>query len=192
MDDARPRIHLIEKRGYIKKLKDVEREYESGWWPVSEETAQSLIGGLVLFHETRTKPSFFGGNDLGVPNRDGGGIPGPYCLQGRVLPGVQERQGGPGRMGSNDEDRPKTMSGNRVVEPTTTCRPIARTTAGGSSDRSQQRRPLTEKEKWPREPEKGKSSAQNAMRGSKEPGPRSARSAVMVSRRPRRRKPPKR
>ena len=65
MDDARPRIHLIEKRGYITKLKDGEREYESGWWPVSEETARSLIGGLVLFHETRTKPSFFGGTILG-------------------------------------------------------------------------------------------------------------------------------
>jgi hypothetical protein len=65
MNEARPRIHLIEKRGYIKKLKDREREYESGWWVVSEETAQSLIGGLIFFHEAKTKPSFFGGTILG-------------------------------------------------------------------------------------------------------------------------------
>jgi hypothetical protein len=63
MDDERARMHLIDKRSYFKKLND--REYESGWWAISEEAAARLIGGLIFFHEEKKKPSFFGGTVLG-------------------------------------------------------------------------------------------------------------------------------
>ncbi len=63
MDETRTRVHLIEKKNYFNKLSD--REYESGWWSVDDETAKSLVGALILFHETRQTPSFFGGEVLG-------------------------------------------------------------------------------------------------------------------------------
>lgn len=63
MNDTQPRIHLIEKGGYFKKIND--REYESGWWAIPEEAANGLIGGLIFFHEGKKLPSFFGGTVLG-------------------------------------------------------------------------------------------------------------------------------
>src|SRR5208283_4093478 len=63
MDHERSRIHLIEKRSYFKRVND--REYESGWWALSEETAGGLVGGQIFFHEQKKKPSFFGGTVLG-------------------------------------------------------------------------------------------------------------------------------
>jgi hypothetical protein len=63
MDTTRSRIHLIERRNFFTRLN--EREYESAWWKVSEEVAEALIGGLILFHDKRDAPSFFGGRIQG-------------------------------------------------------------------------------------------------------------------------------
>ncbi len=35
--------------------------YESGDWDVSPEDAEKLIGGMIYLHQTKAKPSYFGG-----------------------------------------------------------------------------------------------------------------------------------
>lgn len=54
-------IHLIEKMGHIKKLDSKSQRWESGWWALSEETADRLCGGHIYFHKSQGKPAFFGG-----------------------------------------------------------------------------------------------------------------------------------
>jgi hypothetical protein len=56
------RIHFIEKDNRLVDLG--ESIYESGFWKVGEETARSLKGGLIYFHERQDTPSFFGGEIL--------------------------------------------------------------------------------------------------------------------------------
>lgn len=58
-----PRIHLIERIGYIKKLED--QFCESGLWAVPSQTAQSLVNGDIYFHKKQKEPSFYGGKILG-------------------------------------------------------------------------------------------------------------------------------
>jgi len=55
------RIHFIERLGNMKKLSPDGTLWESGWWVVSEETAEKLKGGEIYFHKNQGKPSFFGG-----------------------------------------------------------------------------------------------------------------------------------
>ena len=57
------RIHLIEKADMFERLSD--GSYESGYWALFPATAQALVGGDIYFHETRAKPSFFGGTIIG-------------------------------------------------------------------------------------------------------------------------------
>lgn len=54
-------IHLIEKIGNINPLDEKRLLWESGWWVVSLEKAEYLIGGRIFFHKAQDKPSFFGG-----------------------------------------------------------------------------------------------------------------------------------
>src|SRR5438067_13741492 len=58
-----PRIHLIERTGYIQKLED--QICESGLWAVPSQTAQALLGGDIYFHKKQKEPSFYGGKILG-------------------------------------------------------------------------------------------------------------------------------
>lgn len=51
-DPALPSIEPIEPRSNI---------YRSGFWSVPIETAKSLKGGRIYFHERQSDPSFFGG-----------------------------------------------------------------------------------------------------------------------------------
>ncbi len=60
-----PTIHLIEDLGNMKMLNKLRSEWESGWWAVSPETAEKLIGGHIYFHKKQVEPSFFGGLILG-------------------------------------------------------------------------------------------------------------------------------
>src|SRR5258708_33151696 len=59
-----PRIHLIEKKGFIKALPNTGNEWESGFWAVPEDKANALVGGEVYFHKTQAETSFFGGRIL--------------------------------------------------------------------------------------------------------------------------------
>src|SRR3954469_894384 len=56
------KIHLIEKAGLFKKLDG--NIHESGFWAVTPEVAESLIGGDVYFHKKQKETSFFGGKIL--------------------------------------------------------------------------------------------------------------------------------
>lgn len=58
-------IHLIKKTGNgLSPLKTVPGQpntYVSGYWSLSEKTAQSLVDGQIYFHERQDDPSFYGG-----------------------------------------------------------------------------------------------------------------------------------
>ena len=55
------KIHLIEKYGRMRRVSDTERKWQSGYWTVAKETAESLVGGDIYLHSTQSKPSKFGG-----------------------------------------------------------------------------------------------------------------------------------
>ncbi len=57
-------IHLIEKAGTAQGLKTVNFAaglFTSGFWKVSEDTAQKLVGGKIYLHTAWSSPSHFGG-----------------------------------------------------------------------------------------------------------------------------------
>ena len=55
------RIHLIEKQGLMAPVEKGSMIYESGYWDVSQSTAQKLVGGEILFHKKQAEPAYFGG-----------------------------------------------------------------------------------------------------------------------------------
>jgi hypothetical protein len=57
------KVHLIEKNGRFKKIAG--QAHESGFWTVTPQKADSLIGGDIYFHKKQTEPSFFGGRITG-------------------------------------------------------------------------------------------------------------------------------
>ena len=59
-----PAIHLIERTDNVRKVDKDKNEWESGFWPVSEEVAQKLIGGSLFLHRGKQQPSHFGGEIL--------------------------------------------------------------------------------------------------------------------------------
>ncbi|MCZ4305571.1 hypothetical protein O4G98_12575 [Zoogloeaceae bacterium G21618-S1] len=59
-----PELHLIERGQHKENLRCIDKtnkEWESGNWVVSEETAEKLIGGHIFLHKGQDKPSHFGG-----------------------------------------------------------------------------------------------------------------------------------
>lgn len=64
------RIHIVEAQDRFIRIQ--EGEYESGFWPVADKIADKLVGGLILFHKERSKPSYFGGRILSHRIQDGG------------------------------------------------------------------------------------------------------------------------
>jgi hypothetical protein len=57
-------IHFVERTDNVRKTDRNRNEWESGCWPVSEETAQKLIGGTIYLHRSKQQPSHFGGEIL--------------------------------------------------------------------------------------------------------------------------------
>ena len=57
-------IHFVERTDNVRKTDRTRNEWESGCWPVSEETAQKLIGGTIYLHRSKQQPSHFGGEIL--------------------------------------------------------------------------------------------------------------------------------
>jgi hypothetical protein len=74
-----PAIHLIERLGNVHRIDKDKNEWESGYWVVSEDAAQKLIGGDIYLHEGQNDPSHFGGRLLGYRVHRGGE------LDGRVI-----------------------------------------------------------------------------------------------------------
>ncbi len=61
-----PAIHFICRRDDGVSLKNLKfdktsKQYRSGKWDVAIEDAQSLVGGWIYLHPTKTAPSDFGG-----------------------------------------------------------------------------------------------------------------------------------
>ncbi|HEX8160320.1 MAG TPA: hypothetical protein VF538_00355 [Pyrinomonadaceae bacterium] len=63
-----PQIHLIEHKGFIKKVEG--RVHDSMFWDVPMQTAERLIGGSIYFHKKQKEPSFFGGRIIGYRIHD--------------------------------------------------------------------------------------------------------------------------
>lgn len=55
-----PCLHVI-CRAFLHVKKIDETSYESGYWPVSEEYTNQLIGGMLFLHETKSERSYYGG-----------------------------------------------------------------------------------------------------------------------------------
>ena len=71
-------VHLICRNDEVtKRPKGIDKiggdhQYTSEAWDFSPEQAESLIGGEILFHQTKAEKSFFGGTITGYEeiNRD--------------------------------------------------------------------------------------------------------------------------
>lgn len=64
------KIHIVEKQDRFIRIK--EGEYESGFWPIADKIPDKLVGGLILFHQERNSPSYFGGRILSYRMQEGG------------------------------------------------------------------------------------------------------------------------
>jgi len=62
---AMSEAHFIENDRRFKKIPNTHDEWESGFWKITESTAQALMNGDLYFHEKQTQPSYFGGTILG-------------------------------------------------------------------------------------------------------------------------------
>jgi hypothetical protein len=67
-------IHLVCKGGQnLSRVEKGKDEYTSGSWALSQADADRLIGGMLYFHETKARRSYFGGKVLSarvVENRE--------------------------------------------------------------------------------------------------------------------------
>lgn len=57
-------IHFIERSDNVRKTDRLKNEWESGFWDVTEESAQKLIGATLYLHRSKHQPSHFGGRIL--------------------------------------------------------------------------------------------------------------------------------
>ena len=57
-------IHLVDRSDSVRKIDPSRNEWESGYWPLSEETARKFVGGVLYLHRTKNTSSHFGGDIL--------------------------------------------------------------------------------------------------------------------------------
>lgn len=57
-------IHFIERSDNVRKTDRLKNEWESGFWPLSAETARKLVGAALYLHRSKHQPSHFGGTIL--------------------------------------------------------------------------------------------------------------------------------
>ena len=79
-----PVIHLIERLNNLKLINRDRHEWESGYWVVSENTAQCLVGGDLYIHDGKLEPSHFGGAILGYRVQQGGEFDGRIIFRFRA------------------------------------------------------------------------------------------------------------
>ena len=79
-----PVIHLIERLNKLKLIDLDQHEWESGYWKVSEKTAQCLVGGDLYVHGGQLEPSHFGGTILGYRVQKGGALDGRTIFRFRA------------------------------------------------------------------------------------------------------------
>ena len=54
-------IHFVERTDNVRKIDPSRNEWESGYWPLPEETAKKLVGSVLYLHRTKLASSHFGG-----------------------------------------------------------------------------------------------------------------------------------
>lgn len=57
-------IHLVERMNLMKPVDRDNQIYESGFWVLSEHTAQDLVDSKIYLHDSQSAPAFFGGTIL--------------------------------------------------------------------------------------------------------------------------------
>ena len=67
------------ERGIIKRIADGSGEWENGYWAVSKDTAERLVGGDIYLHKAQDKPSHFGGKIVSYRVNQGG------VFDGRII-----------------------------------------------------------------------------------------------------------
>lgn len=80
-------IHFIEKGNFPQNLVRLDKdthEWESGFWVVAKDTAERLIGGLILLHTAQDQPSRFGGEILNYRIVEGGDHDGKVAFRFRA------------------------------------------------------------------------------------------------------------
>jgi hypothetical protein len=65
-------IHFIERVRNQQRIDASQHEWESGYWKVSAESAETLVGGEIYFHTSQVKPSYFGGKIISYRVQSGG------------------------------------------------------------------------------------------------------------------------
>lgn len=70
------------------------KQWESGYWAVTEQTAQRAVGGNIYLHKKQSTDSFWGGQILGYRLQDGGEYAGRIIF--RFLPSPQHKGAAPG------------------------------------------------------------------------------------------------
>lgn len=78
-------IHFVERLGNFHPVDKGSAEWESGYWVVSLETADRLIGGHIYLHDGQDKPSRFGGQILSYRVHVGGELDGRIVFRFRPL-----------------------------------------------------------------------------------------------------------
>ena len=57
-------VHFIERTDNVRKIDSQKNEWESGFWALTEEVAQKLVGATLYLHRSKHQPSHFGGRIL--------------------------------------------------------------------------------------------------------------------------------
>ena len=57
-------IHFVERSDKVRKIDKSRNEWESGYWPLTEQVAQKLVGSVLYLHRTKLASSHFGGDIL--------------------------------------------------------------------------------------------------------------------------------
>ena len=57
-------VHFVERSDNVRKTDKSKNEWESGYWGMSEDTAQKLVGSILYLHRTKLQASHFGGHIL--------------------------------------------------------------------------------------------------------------------------------
>ena len=79
-----PAIHFVERSDKVRKIDPTRNEWESGTWPLSEEIAQKLVGGMMYLHRSKQQESHFGGQILSYRVEESGPLTGGVVFKLRA------------------------------------------------------------------------------------------------------------
>ncbi len=92
-----PKLFLIERERRFTEIDRSEGEWESGYWVLSEQKANSLTGGTIYFLMKQSGRSYFGGVILGFRVQNDGEFSGRIVFRFRSDNQCREVLAGRGR-----------------------------------------------------------------------------------------------